>query len=1065
MIFRVVSAPMNSFTLTLLYLFFVLAGSAYSATESELRSLYEFKKGIQIDPLRKVLDTWTDISLNQAQPCPPWTGVYCNDGGNVVAVALDGLGLGGELKLNTLTGLTALQNLSLANNDFTGRVPPALGAMSSLQHLDLSGNRFYGPIPSRINDLWGLNYLNLSRNLFKGGFPGPVSNLNQLKVFDVHYNQLWGDVSDLLQEFHNVEYVDLSYNEFFGGIELGSENISSLSNTVRHLNFSHNNLTGRFFKADSIGLFRNLQVLDLGGNQITGELPSFGSLPNLRVLRLAKNLFFGKIPEELLQSSIPMEELDLSGNAFTGSITGINSTTLKVLNMSSNGMSGTLQNVDMRSCVVVDLSRNKISGDISMLENMGTALEVLDLSSNNFSGSLTNLTMQFERLTTLSLRDNLLAGSLPSILKACPRLSTVDLSQNDFSGSIPGSFFSSLTLTRLNLSQNHLNGPIPLQGGHVSEFLALPPDLPVENVDLSNNSLSGSLPRDIGNMVELKLLNLAKNEFSGELPSELSKLGKLEYLDLSGNKFKGAIPEQLPSSLIVFNVSYNDLSGSVPDNLKSFPMTSFRPGNELLNLPNDDRARSSVPGRIPEQGKSHTSKAHIRIAIIVASVGVTLMIVFVLLVYHQTHHKGFHGTNGFGGENTGTDVKIGRFTRPSFLNFHTNVQPPPTSLSFSNDHLLTSQSRSLSGQAEFVPEIGKPVLPGEAATSSTPMNLLDNQPTTSGRKSSPGSPLSSSPRFIEAYEQPVILDVYSPDRLAGELFFLDASLQFTAEELSRAPAEVLGRSSHGTLYKATLDSGHMLTVKWLRVGLVKHKKDFAKEVKRIGSIRHPNIVPLQAYYWGPREQERLLLADYVQGDSLALHLYESTPRRYSPLSFNQRLKVAVEVARCLLYLHDRGLPHGNLKPTNVILAGPEYHPRLTDYSLHRLMTPAGIAEQFLNMGALGYRAPELATAAKPVPSFKADVYAFGVILMEMLTRRSAGDIISGQSGAVDLTDWVRLCDQEGRGMDCIDRDIAGGEEPSKAMDELLAISLRCILPVNERPNIRQVFDNLCSISL
>ncbi|RVW55059.1 putative inactive receptor kinase [Vitis vinifera] len=116
-------------------------------------------------------------------------------------------------------------------------------------------------------------------------------------------------------------------------------------------------------------------------------------------------------------------------------------------------------------------------------------------------------------------------------------------------------------------------------------------------------------------------------------------------------------------------------------------------------------------------------------------------------------------------------------------------------------------------------------------------------------------------------------------------------------------------------------------------------------------------------------------------------------------------------------------------------------------------------------GALGYRAPELAMAGKPVPSFKADVYAFGVILMELLTRRSAGDIISGQSGAVDLTDWVRLCDQEGRGMDCFDRDIADGEEPSKAMDELLAVSLKCILPVNERPNIRQVCDDLCSISI
>lgn len=180
---------------------------------------------------------------------------------------------------------------------------------------------------------------------------------------------------------------------------------------------------------------------------------------------------------------------------------------------------------------------------------------------------------------------------------------------------------------------------------------------------------------------------------------------------------------------------------------------------------------------------------------------------------------------------------------------------------------------------------------------------------------------------------------------------------------------------------------------------------------------------------------------------------------------SQRFKVAVDVARSLLYLHDRGLPHGNLKPTNIILSGAGYDARLTDYGLHRLMTPAGIAEQILNLGALGYRAPELATTAKPLPSFKADVYAYGVMLMELLTRRSAGDIISGQSGAVDLTDWVRLCDQEGRGMDCIDRDIAGGEEHSKAMDELLAISLRCILPINERPNIRQVFEDICSISV
>jgi hypothetical protein len=56
----------------------------------------------------------------------------------------------------------------------------------------------------------------------------------------------------------------------------------------------------------------------LGNNEINGELPSFGSLTNLKVLRLGNNQLYGGIPEELLNGSIPIEELDLSGNGFTG---------------------------------------------------------------------------------------------------------------------------------------------------------------------------------------------------------------------------------------------------------------------------------------------------------------------------------------------------------------------------------------------------------------------------------------------------------------------------------------------------------------------------------------------------------------------------------------------------------------------------------------------------------------------------------------------------------------------------------------------------------------------------
>ncbi|KAM4117422.1 hypothetical protein ACB094_02G123400 [Castanea mollissima] len=1003
--------------LLLLLLTLSLPPLLHSASDSELRSLLEFKRGIHSDP-NGAVSSWnsTAVASLSANDCPSaWQGVSCEGGdgansGNVTAIVLEGLALAGELKFHALTELKSLRTLSLAGNNLTGRVEPVLGTIATLQHLDLSSNSFYGPIPARINDLWGLNYLNFSQNNFTNGFPTGIRNLQQLKALDMHGNGLWGDIAELLSELRNVEYVDLSFNEFFGSISTNSSVISSLANTVRHLDLSHNNLSGGFLASDSVQLFRNLEVLDLGDNQITGELPSLSSMSRLRVLRLGRNQFSGSIQEELLESSVALEELDLSGNRFTGSLLGINSTSLISLNLSTNNLSGSLPPF-VGQCVILDFSRNMISGDISIMQNWSSELRVLDFSSNKLS------------------------GTLPSVLGIYSTLSSVDLSLNELSGSIPSSFFTSLTLTSLNLSGNNFSGPIPLQGSRASELLVQTTNLRIEYLDLSANYFTGVLPPDIGNIPSLRLLNLARNNFSGQLPIELSKLTSLEYLDLSVNKFTGNIPDNLPSSLKVFNVSDNDLSGKIPENLKHFPQSSFA-GNKDLNLSN------GVPDHLHDQGKSEKSKGTIRLAIILASVGAAVMIVFVLVAYHKAHIKEFHGRSGFNDQNTGRDVKLGRFTRPSLFNFHRNVEPPPTSTSFSNDHLLTSNPRSLPGQTEFLIETVEHVLPeGVSATSATVNpNVLDHHPATSGRRS-------------------------SPDRFAGELFFLDTSLAFTAEDLSRAPAEVLGRSSHGTLYKATLDNGHMLTVKWLRVGLVKHKKELAREVKRIGSIRHPHIVPLRAYYWGPREQERLLLADYVRGDSLALHLYETTPRRYSPLSFSQRLKVATEVASCLLYLHDRGLPHGNLKPTNILLEGPDYTARLTDYGLHRLMTAAGIAEQILNLGALGYCAPELATAVKPVPSFKADVYALGVILMELLTRRSAGDIISGQSGAVDLTDWVRLCDQEGRRMDCVDRDIAGGEEPSNAMDELLGVSLRCILPVNERPNIRQIFDELCSISI
>ena len=183
------------------------------------------------------------------------------------------------------------------------------------------------------------------------------------------------------------------------------------------------------------------------------------------------------------------------------------------------------------------------------------------------------------------------------------------------------------------------------------------------------------------------------------------------------------------------------------------------------------------------------------------------------------------------------------------------------------------------------------------------------------------------------------------------------------------------------------------------------------------------------------------------------------------MSWAQRLKIAVDVARGLNYLHfDRAIPHGNLKATNVLLDGLELNARVADYCLHRLMNQAGTMEQVLDAAALGYRAPELAAVKKPIPSFKSDVYAFGVILVEIFTGKCAGDV-EEEDGA-DVVDWLQQLVADGRRKECFDVALAvemASPAVAKAAEEVLDIALRCLRPSSERPGIKSVYEDLSSI--
>ncbi|XWS28936.1 hypothetical protein CRYUN_Cryun25bG0114500 [Craigia yunnanensis] len=1020
---------MQRFNLVFL-LFLVVTALA----QSDFEALLELKKGIEKDPSGKVLASWDSKSL-ASDGCPKnWFGVTCNDG-HVTSITLNELGLVGNFSFPAIVGLKMLRNLSISSNQWTGTIS-YIGSILTLEFLDLSSNAFHGVIPSGIVNLKNLVLLNLSSNNFEGTFPSGFSNFKRLKYLDLRSNGFSGDIMNLLSRLESVVHVDLSSNQFSGSLDLGLGS-SSFVSSIQYLNISRNLLVGELFAHDGMPYFDSLEVFDASNNLLVGTIPSFNFIVSLRILRLGNNQLSGSLPEALLQeSSMILSELDLSLNQLEGPVRSITSATLKKLNISSNKLSGSLP-VKIGHCAIIDLSNNMLSGDLSRIQGWGNYVEVIELSSNSLTGTLPNQTSQFLRMTTFKVSNNTLQGVLPAILGAYPELKVIDLSLNHLNGSLLPSFFMSTKLSYLNLSGNNFTGSVPHQDIKNMPSVSSAENLSLVTLDLSYNSLSGPLPQEIANF------------------------HNLEFLNLSNNKFEGSIPDNLPDELKGFNVSFNNFSGAIPDNLRGFPDSAFHPGNSFLKFGSFPLSPKGSSNLNLNQHRSQM-KSVTRIALIVGLVGGAAIIALLcVLIYYRTNWQETRseGSKRNAGKET---VHQGEYSFSHTSAPYRSKDSSSSSFSFHQELLSSSKKGSASdhGNSSFVlndPKyLGLPESMRRDEGLASPMSILS---------SSNASP----PKNQFPFESPSALKVPSPDKLAGDLHLFDGSLAFTAEELSRAPAEVIGRSCHGTLYKATLASGNVLAIKWLKEGIAKGKKEFAREVKKLGCIKHPNLVSLQGYYWGPKEHEKLILSNYINAQCLAFYLQETEPRKLPPLSLDERLRVAIDVARCLNYLHnERAIPHGNLKSTNILLETPNLTARLTDYSLHRILTPAGTTEQVLNAGALGYRPPEFASSSKPCPSLKSDVYAFGVILMELLTGKSSGEIVSGSTGVVDLTDWVRWLATENRAGECFDPMILerdNREHTHRTLDAMLQVALRCILPAQDRPDMKSVYEDLSVLVL
>lgn len=367
--------------------------------------------------------------------------------------------------------------------------------------------------------------------------------------------------------------------------------------------------------------------------------------------------------------------------------------------------------------------------------------------------SWTGVTCQNERVTELRLPGTGLVGQLP--------LGIGNLTQ----------------LTTLSLRANALSGPIP------ADFVNL---AFLQNLYLQKNLFSGEIPGFMYDMQSLVRLILANNNFSGEISPRINNLTRLGILFLESNNLTGSIPDVDIRTLVQFNVSFNRLTGSVPEQLSTQPASAFE-GNSLCGNPLQACPGSGSGSK--SKSKSKLSGGAIAGIVIGSFVGFALIVVVLIFLCQRRS----------GGKSDSKDLAAAK-----------------------------------RGEAEIPRE----------------KSLVESESTSASAEYSKGSVGGGGSKSL--------------------VFFGNVGTMFDLEDLLRASAEVLGKGTFGTSYKATLESGMAVVVKRLKEVTVS-EKEFRERIDEIGRTVHVNLVPLRAYYYS--KEERLLVYNCLPLGSLSALLH------------------------------------------------------------------------------------------------------------------------------------------------------------------------------------------------